>query len=208
MTRDAAKELQGTGGTSPVLGYLWPAVLVLATLGITVAVILGLLRHPARSFAAPVVSAPSAAPREVTLTPQTPAPRPPVCPAGTAGKQIIVGLADQRMALCQDGREVGDVPVTTGRVDRGAGTPVGRWKIESHDVNRTLSGPGYSVFVRYWLHIVGDIGLHDSPWQKFPYGDTVDYRTQGSQGCVHVPPAQMKKLYEWADDGTPITITA
>jgi len=209
MRAIAKKEPTTSDTTSPVLGYLWPTVLALGALVVSVALITATIRHPEPPAAAAThsgsISTKSIDP--VSGSPATPASGP-TCPSRTRGKQIVIGLAVQRMVLCLDGREVDDVPVTTGRVARGAGTPMGTWTIESHDVNRTLSGPGYSVFVRYWLHIVGDIGFHDSPWQKFPYGDTTDYKTQGSQGCIHVPPTQMRKLYSWADDGTPITIAA
>ena len=184
-----------------MLGYAWPALAAVAVLAVTIATITGLTQRSSAS----AESAQHPKPLPVVAAPAPPLPS---CPANATGQAIVVGLASQHMALCEDGRQISDVPVTTGSVDRGAGTPLGTWQIESHDVDRTLSGPGYTVFVHYWLHLFGDIGFHDSPWQKFPYGDTTKYRTQGSEGCIHVPGDQIKHLYEWAGDGTPVTITA
>ena len=186
---------------SLVLGYAWPALAAIAVLAVTIATVVGLTLHSsatadsapptdnARSVAAPIIPRPS-------------------CPEKSDGKAIVVGLASQHMVLCLDGQPVSDIAVTTGSVERGVGTPLGTWRIESHDVDRTLSGPGYTVFVHYWLHLFGDIGFHDSPWQKFPYGDTTAYKTRGSEGCIHVPGNEIKNLYDWAGDGTPVTITA
>ncbi len=186
---------------SLVLGYAWPALAALAVLAVTVAVVVGLTLQSspaADSAAATTAARPVAAP----IIPK------PSCPEKSEGKAIVVGLASQHMVLCLDGQPVSDIAVTTGSVDRGVGTPLGTWRIESHDVDRTLSGPGYTVFVHYWLHLFGDIGFHDSPWQKFPYGDTTAYKTRGSEGCIHVPGNEIKHLYDWAGDGTPVTITA
>lgn len=205
MTAVTKKTYSGSGLRSLVLGYAWPAVLAVAVLGVTVAMLIGITSRPGESAGSTPI--PAASP-DTTASHAVAAPAAPRCPPGMSGKQIVVGLAAQQMVLCLNGAPVSDIKVTTGSVDRGAGTPLGRWKIESHDTDRTLNGPGYTVFVHYWLHIVGDIGLHDSSWQKFPYGDLTKYRTQGSQGCIHVPPDAMKRLYAWADDGTPIDITA
>ena len=201
MISVAKKRSRGLTSRSLVQGYAWPAVAAVAVLAVTIAMVVGLTMHSSAS----ADSAPTTASARPVAAPAIPRP---TCPDKSAGKAIVVGLASQHMVLCQDGRQISDVAVTTGSVDRGAGTPLGSWRIESHDVDRTLSGPGYTVFVHYWLHLFGDIGFHDSPWQKFPYGDTMKYRTQGSYGCIHVPGDLIKRLYDWAGDGTPVTITA
>ena len=48
-------------------------------------------------------------------------------------------------------------------------------------------------------------GFHDSAWQTIPYGST-KYHTDGSHGCVHLPIAAMKWLYNWAAVGAAVTI--
>ena len=50
-----------------------------------------------------------------------------------------------------------------------------------------------------------DYGFHDSSWQHFAYGSE-RYRTEGSHGCVHVPPRAMPFVYAWAQTGTLVTI--
>lgn len=59
--------------------------------------------------------------------------------------------------------------------------------------------------VHYWMPYSGPYGLHDSPWQTFPYGSS-KYRAHGSHGCVHVPAAAMRFLFHWAPVGTTVLV--
>nr|WP_246371933.1 L,D-transpeptidase [Gordonia humi] len=130
------------------------------------------------------------------------------CADNSTSKRIVVSLAQQHMWLCERSTVVDSSPVTTGRSAIGHGTPTGSWSIVSHETGRYLEGPGYRVHVNFWLPFFGDVGFHDSPWQKFPYGDLQKYKTGGSQGCVHVPGPMMAKLYDWTRVGTAVTVTA
>lgn len=93
--------------------------------------------------------------------------------------------------------------VTTGNVAAGDATPTGTWVVQNKQTDRYLTGPGYRDFVHFWMPYHGDFGIHDAPWQTFPFGSS-QYRTQGSHGCVHVPSATMAWLYRWTEVGSTV----
>lgn len=205
MTNDPETDESDTPTVSAVRAYIWHVLLTLGVLVITVLTVVHLVHH----------SAPAAHTTTATAAAQTPAtpvavaaPAPPPCTTNRSGNLIRVSVSTQHMWLCEGRHQISDSPVTTGSVGVGAGTPIGNWHIADHESDRYLSGPGYVVFVHYWLRIFGDIGFHDSPWQKFPYGDTSLYKNNGSHGCIHVPEPAMAKLYDWAGDGTKVSIVA
>jgi hypothetical protein len=128
--------------------------------------------------------------------------------AGSAagGHRVSVDLSEQHAWFCNGRQQILSVPITSGATAVGAGTPPGSWRIQAKQRNRYLRPLGGGVFfVHYWMPYNGPYGLHDSPWQRFPYGGA-RYRTNGSHGCIHVPHAAIAFLYGWAHIGTPITI--
>ncbi len=48
----------------------------------------------------------------------------------------------------------------------------------------------------------GGIGLHDANWRG-QFGGTI-YKTNGSHGCVNLPPVKAKDLYELVYTGIPV----
>ena len=50
----------------------------------------------------------------------------------------------------------------------------------------------------------GGIGLHDANWRS-KFGGTI-YQTNGSHGCINLPPDQAKIIYETIDKGYPILL--
>uniref|UniRef100_UPI003D939DDA L,D-transpeptidase n=1 Tax=Gordonia sp. B7-2 TaxID=3420932 RepID=UPI003D939DDA len=116
------------------------------------------------------------------------------CLGNRAARMVKVSLGEQMMAMCARERVVATSLVTTGSVALRHGTPLGSWRINSRETDRHLSGPDYRVFVHYWLPFFRDYGFHDSSWQKFPYGDQVQYRTRGSRGCIRAAPGHGQAL--------------
>ena len=122
------------------------------------------------------------------------------------GHEVVVDLSRQHAWLCRHGRQVLSTPVTTGAVKLGDATPTGRWRVYDKQRNTTLHpAAGGAYPVHYWMPYSGPYGLHDAPWQKFPFGSK-KYRRHGSHGCVHMPEAAMKFLYHWAPVGTTVLI--
>lgn len=130
------------------------------------------------------------------------------CSGNRAESLILVSISQQHAWWCEKTRAVGSTPVTTGAVNTGDATPTGTWVVQAKQTDRYLVGPGYRDFVHYWMPFHGDFGLHDAPWQTFPFGSK-QYTDDGSHGCVHFPEAAMARLYSWATVGaTVVTITA
>ena len=127
------------------------------------------------------------------------------CPSAR-GKRFVVDLSRQLARACRDGQQIRVTRVTTGAVALGDGTPGGRWHVQAK-IRDTVLYPaaGGAYPVKYWVPYDGAYGLHDSPWQKFPYGSP-KYRRHGSHGCVHVPGHTMAWLYGWLRIGTTVAI--
>lgn len=179
---------------------VWLSLLTVAVLVVSLVVAGRLIRGNAQAPQTPT------APIAIAAGIPTAVPKPPPCSGNTSGNLVKVSIAEQHMWMCRGQTPIADSPVTTGSSSLGVGTPVGDFHVADHEPDRYLSGPGYTVFVHYWVRLFGDIGFHDSPWQKFSYGDTTRYKVDGSRGCVHVPETMMGRLYDWAGDGTRVSI--
>jgi len=126
-----------------------------------------------------------------------------------AARAVRIGIGAQRAWFCSRGRLVRVSAVTTGASAHGDGTPTGTFRVVWKVRNTVLyPSTGGAYPVKYWMAFIGNMyGIHDSPWQSFPYGSQL-YKTRGSHGCVHVPGYVMAWLFSWAPVGTPIRITA
>ena len=163
-----------------------------------------------------VVSTPAATTPAETAPPasSTPPPKPrtpaPVnaCRANSDPQRVIVSLRHQHAWLCERSRTVLDTPITTGRsAEPYYATPTGLYHVQSRQRDVTLyplSGGAYPV--KYWVTFDAPLfGFHDASWQTIPFGSG-RYRTEGSHGCVHLPLAAMRSLYNWARVGATVSI--
>jgi len=132
----------------------------------------------------------------------------PRCAWTSAAQAVRVGVGAQRAWFCSNGLLVRVSPVTTGRSADGYDTPTGSFQVLSKASDISLYPPAGGVYpVKYWMAFSGNLyGLHDAPWQTFPYGSQ-QYKTAGSLGCVQVPGPVMAWLYNWAPVGAPVLIT-
>jgi lipoprotein-anchoring transpeptidase ErfK/SrfK len=168
----------------------------------------------------PAVPEAPTVPRAASMTPAAPttpnkarpAPehRPNACAGNAASQLVLVSITHQHVWMCSRTHLAYSAPVTTGAVDLPYdSTPTGTYAVQAKQTDQTLtllSGATYQV--NYWIPFDGPLfGFHDSSWQSFPYG-SARYHTEGSHGCVHMPLAAIRFLYNWAVVGATVTIRA
>ena len=67
-----------------------------------------------------------------------------------------------------------------------------------------LKGDDYASPVSFWMPFNGGIGIHDANW-RYEFGRNI-YMTNGSHGCVNMPPEMAGKLFELISAGTPVVV--
>jgi lipoprotein-anchoring transpeptidase ErfK/SrfK len=118
-------------------------------------------------------------------------------------KKIEVVLSEQKLYLWEGGEVVRSFPVATGV--RGADTPVGdfevQYKMEKARFRGTNpSGRTYDIPDVHWvLAFQGDYTIHGAYWRQA-------FGTPGSNGCVSLTDPDAKVVFDWATEGTPISI--
>lgn len=120
------------------------------------------------------------------------------------GTYIEIDMTDQKMYYYVDGELTLETDVVTGNTGRRMGTPQGINFVYAKQRNRTLRGPGYASFVKYWVPVKGNIGIHDASWRS-RFGGQI-YKTNGSHGCINTPTDVMSQLYEMVEVGTPVVM--
>jgi lipoprotein-anchoring transpeptidase ErfK/SrfK len=129
-----------------------------------------------------------------------------LCRSGSSARRVDIDLTHQSAKLCAGDQQVLTTPITSGATAYGDGTPTGTWHVQAKQRDTTLyPAAGGAYPVHYWMPYDGAYGMHDSPWQNFPYGSS-KYRTQGSHGCVHFPRAAIAWMFAWAPIGTTVHI--
>ena len=89
-------------------------------------------------------------------------------------------------------------------------TNVGVGSILSKAANQTLRGDGfdgsrYETPVDYWMPIGWDgEGFHDAPWRG-GFGGNI-YFSNGSHGCLNLPPAVAGQLFDMIPYGAPVVV--
>lgn len=115
---------------------------------------------------------------------------------------VEVNLTTQHMFVIKNGSKVLESDFVSGNVAKNWTTPPGAFPLTYKTRNATLKGEGYSTPVDYWMPFNGGIGFHDAPWRS-AFGGQI-YRTSGSHGCVNLPPAIARQLYDYVDSGFPV----
>lgn len=117
---------------------------------------------------------------------------------------IEIDLTDQKMFYYADGELVLETDVVTGNMKKGHDTPAGVNYVYAKQRNRTLRGADYESFVRYWMPVAGNIGIHDASWRS-RFGGEI-YKTNGSHGCINTPHSKMKELFDMVSIGVPVVM--
>ncbi len=122
------------------------------------------------------------------------------------GKTYVeIDLTRQHLWYYKDGELVVDTPIVTGDPTKGRATPTGTGKIWSRETDRYLSGEGYRSHVDYWMPINwSGVGLHNASWRS-SFGGRI-YRGGGSHGCINMPFAPTKTLYQNTVVNTPVVV--
>lgn len=115
---------------------------------------------------------------------------------------VEINLTAQHLYFYVNGKLVVQSDFVSGNAAKGWSTPAGAYSITYKQRNATLKGQGYATPVSYWMPFNGGIGLHDASWRK-TFGGTI-YKNGGSHGCVNLPPAVAKTIYENISAGDPV----
>ena len=123
---------------------------------------------------------------------------------------IEVDLSEQHMYYYQNGADIFESDFVSGNMsyaDRQ--THAGIFTLyykKSPDVLRgTMKADGtyeYESKVEYWMPFDGGIGFHDASWRDEFGGDI--YLTDGSHGCINMPPENAGILYDLIQYDVPI----
>lgn len=117
---------------------------------------------------------------------------------------VEVNLTAQHVFFYKNGELVIESDCVTGKTSNGNGTPEGINGITYKDKDAVLRGADYATPVTYWMPFNGNVGLHDATWRN-KFGGSI-YKTGGSHGCVNLPYATAKKIFENVEAGTPVIV--
>ena len=128
--------------------------------------------------------------------------------------RIHLDLRERRISVIRDGQPLGRWPVAIG--DPSTPTPTGLFQVESKLENpqyqsttsgkvHPVTGPSSPLGHR-WIGFLqqgpNQFGIHGTPWPHW-----VKIRAAVSNGCVRMLNADVQKLYELVEVGTPVVIT-
>lgn len=115
---------------------------------------------------------------------------------------VEVNLTAQHLYFYKNGKLVVESDFVSGNESRGWSTPAGAYPLTYKQRNATLRGEGYETPVSYWMPFNGGIGLHDASWRG-SFGGRI-YKTNGSHGCINLPPQVAKTIFENISSGDPV----
>lgn len=115
---------------------------------------------------------------------------------------VEINLTAQHLFFYKDGELVIESDFVSGNPSRGNATPDGAYSLTYKERNATLRGQNYRTPVSYWMPFNGNVGMHDSSWRS-TFGGSI-YKTNGSHGCINLPPAVAATIYENIEKGIPV----
>ncbi|MFA5986617.1 MAG: L,D-transpeptidase family protein [Parcubacteria group bacterium] len=121
------------------------------------------------------------------------------------GKYIDVNLATQIMTTFENGRIIDSYLISSGKA--GMPTPKGTHRV--YNKNPRPWSKQYGLYMPFWMAITGDgkYGIHELP--EWPGGYKEGQNHLGipvSHGCMRLGVGPAKKVYDWADIGTPVIV--
>ena len=115
---------------------------------------------------------------------------------------VEINLTAQHLYFYKEGRLIVESDFVSGNESKGWATPAGVYSLTYKQRNAVLKGENYRTPVDYWMPFNGGIGLHDASWRS-TFGGNI-YKTGGSHGCINLPPAVAKTIYENISAGVPV----
>lgn len=141
-----------------------------------------------------------------------------VCTSNTLSQNVIVSISKRHLWACTYGAVSYDSAVVTGMENLPADlTPVGTYHIYDKETDQYLKGSdstgSWDDYVNYWMpwlsNQYGIYGFHDATWRApSDFGNISPYSSNASHGCVELPLATAKWIYDWSQIGTTVTIEA
>ena len=126
-------------------------------------------------------------------------------PSISTGKYIDISLKRQSMSIFEDGKLLNTYRISSGK--RGFSTPVGTFKVENKSPKAWSQQ--YGLWMPNWMAFLpsGAMGIHELPVWPSGYREGANHLgTPVSHGCVRLGVGAAKRVYDWADIGTPIII--
>lgn len=131
---------------------------------------------------------------------------------------VEIDLTNQYVKYFKDGKVVWETSCVSGgpNIDnKDRRTPNGIYYINDNmrsghielkgEIDPKTNEPSYISYVDYWMPFIGDsVALHDADWRNSFGGDI--YMTNGSHGCVNLPPDKAKELYGMVGVGTVVVV--
>ncbi|HET9098116.1 MAG TPA: L,D-transpeptidase [Candidatus Saccharimonadales bacterium] len=138
------------------------------------------------------------------------------CQNNTLNQLLLVSVSRRHLWACAGPQQVFDTPVVTGDTQYAdTTTPPGSYQIYGKATDLTLTGSSslgtWHDPVSYWMPFLdnqyGAYGLHDATWRPASaFGNIDPSTTQASNGCVELPLASAKWIYDWVQIGATVTI--
>lgn len=113
---------------------------------------------------------------------------------------VFVDISKQRVTLIKGGKLIGQSKCVTGTLGK-ADSPKGLFRITEKHKNKVFTPEKESEF---WLRWCGGCGFHDAPWRHNWSSNA--YKTSGSNGCINLPYAFAKTLYNNAYVGMRVCV--
>jgi len=121
------------------------------------------------------------------------------------GKYIDIDLPIQIMTIFENGVALDAYPVSSGKL--GMETPKGEYAIRNK-TPRAWSA-AYGLYMPFWMALVpdGKFGIHELPEWPGGYKEGANHLgVPVSHGCVRLGVGPAKRVYDWADIGTPVVV--
>ncbi len=206
LTSDAGAKTANPGKS----GYrkaMWVFILLLAVAGLSFMYQSKTPKQSAANQSLPVITAPSAVAVDKSAN---------HCESNSLEQLIKVSISQRHLWACQGSKTLQDAPVITGLQNHAeTETPLGTYKIYAKQANTTLRGSDsrgtWNDPVDYWMPFLdnqyGTYGFHDATWRAADaFGNISPDSSEASHGCIELPQAASKWLYNWAQVGTTVTV--